>query len=164
MRLLVVGVAAASMATSFTSIDLVKTFHAQLPRIHRTTTVPVLLPARLPLGSNERFHVYATGGATRKGWDLELASAPRCGSANACFVASFEGRRGRRLPAPSNLRLATGDRAFYHPISCGASCAPASLWFVRGRVLYAWQLKDPPKHARAAMARLAAAAIRAGPR
>jgi hypothetical protein len=164
MRLLVVGLGAASLAASLTSIDLVKTFHAQLPKIHRATSVPVLLPARLPLGTNERFHVYASGGATRKSWDLELASAPRCGSANACFVASFEGRRGGRLPTRSNLRLATGDRAFYHPISCGASCAPASLWFVHGGVLYTWQLKDPPKHARAAIARLAAAAIRAGPR
>jgi hypothetical protein len=151
-------------SVTFTSIDLVKTFRVQLPRIHRTTRVAVLLPARLPLGSSERFHVYATGGATRKGWNLELASAPRCGAANACFVASFEGRRGGRLPASSNTRLATGDRAYYHPISCGASCAPASLWFVHRRALYTWQLKDPPKHARTAIARLAAAAIRAGPR
>jgi hypothetical protein len=164
MRLAAAAFLAVVGSTSFTSIDLLKTFHRQLPKIHRATSVPVLLPARLPLAGNERFRVYATGGATRRAWDLELASAPRCGGANACFVASFDGQRSGHLPARPNLRLSTGERAFFHPISCGASCSPASLWFVHGGVLYTWQLKEPPKHARAAMARLAAAAIRAGPR
>ena len=151
-------------AGSFTSIDLLKTFKTQLPKIHRATDVPVLLPARLPLAGKERFRVYATGGATRKAWDLELAAAPRCGGANACFVASFEGRRGGKLPARSNLKLTTGEHAYFEPMSCGASCAPASLWFVHRRVLYSWQLKSVRKPVRSTIARLAAEAIRAGAR
>ena len=149
---------------SFTSIDLLKAFRTQLPKVRHATSVPILLPRTMPLGGRESFHVYATGGATRRGWDLELAAAPRCGGANACFIASFVAKRGGKLPRRSNLRLSTGDRAVFQGISCGASCAPASLWFLHGGVLYEWQFKDPPKKTRSAMARLAAAAIRAGPR
>src|SRR5215210_4643569 len=136
---------------SFTSIDLLKAFHAQLPKIRRATTVPVLLPRTMPLAGREHFRVYATGGATRKGWDLELAAAPRCGGANACFVASFTAEHDGKLPRRSNLRLSTGDPAVFQPISCGGSCAPASLWFVHGRVLYEWQFKAPPKNTRRVM-------------
>jgi len=165
MMLLAAAVAAAATITPFKSIDLLKAFRVQLPKIHRTTTVPVLLPRVLPLAGPERFRVYPTGGATRTGWDLELSAAPNCGFATACFVASFEGKRGGRLPLRSNLRLANGDPAVFHDISCGASCAPASLWFVHKGVLYTWQFKDPPPHGtRLIMARLAAEAIAAGPR
>ena len=47
---------------------------------------------------------------------------------------------------------------------CGGSCAPANLWFTRNRVLYTYQVKDPPKDARAALLAMAAQALRAGPR
>lgn len=165
MRLVAVGIAALTAAGgSFTSINLLKAFHVQLPKIRRATTVPILLPRTMPLGGREKFRVYANGGATRKGWDLELAAAPHCGAATACFIASFVAERGGKLPRRSNLRLATGDLAYFHGVSCGASCAPASLWFRHGGVLYEWQFKDPPKRTRTAMARLAAQAIRAGPR
>ena len=70
----------------------------------------------------------------------------------------------RASPGKPNLRLKSGDHALYHPISCGASCAPASLWFVHRGVLYSWQLKEPPHHAKAVLAQLADEAIAAGPR
>ena len=165
MKLLAIGVTAlVGTGGSFTSIDLLKAFHVQLPKIRRATSVPILLPRKMPLGGRESFRVYASGGATRRGWDLELAAAPRCGGSNACFIAAFVAERGGKLPRHSNLRLATGDPAYFRGISCGASCAPASLWFRHGGVLYEWQFKDPPKNTRSAMARLAAQAIRAGPR
>ena len=164
MKLVALAFLAVAGTTPFHSINLLKAFRAQLPKIHRTTSVPVLLPRSLPLAGKERFRVYATGGTTRKSWDLELAAAPDCGGANACFIASFEGKRGGKLPRKSNLRLANGDRAVFQDVSCGASCAPASLWFVHRRVLYEWQFKVPPKHTRTVMARLAADAIRAGRR
>jgi hypothetical protein len=157
--LVVLGAAAVPIGR----IDLLQTFRSQLPAIKRTTTVPVLLPKYLlVLGPAHR--VYPTGGATRTSWDLELGAAPRCGGATACFVASFEGRRGGRLPGKPNLRLATGDPGFFHPITCGASCAPASLWFLHRGVLYSWQAKAPPPDAKAVLTRLANEAIAAGPR
>jgi hypothetical protein len=144
-------------------IDLMRAFHAQLPKLHRMTTVPILLPRELPVLARPR-HVYATGSATRNSFDLELGAVPRCGGANACFVAAFQGRLGARLPGKANLHLKAGDPALYHPISCGASCAPASLWFVHGGILYSWQVKEPPKQAKKVLVRLADEAIAAGPR
>jgi hypothetical protein len=164
MKLAAVAPAALFSVAPFRSIDLIKTFRAQLAPIHRATKVPVLLPSRLPLAGAQRFRVYATGGATRSGWNLELAAARNCGAADACFVASFEGRRHGILPRSANHRLKGGDRAYYHPISCGASCATASLSFVHEGVLYRWQVKDPPQNTRVVLARLANEAIEAGPR
>ena len=136
-------------------------FAAKIDRINARAKGPVLLPSRMTV---EATRLYTSGGTNRGGWDLELAAAPDCGGANACFVASFEGRRGARLPGRANLRLAGGDPAIYHAFSCGASCSPTSFWFTHGGVLYSWQVKDLPKAPKAILARLAAEAIEAGPR
>jgi hypothetical protein len=164
MKLAAVGLLALFGAAPVKGIDLLKAFRPQLPKIHRATSVPVLLPAKLPLAGQATFKVYATGEGSRNGWDLELAAVPRCGAADACFVASFDAKRGGKLPRRSNLTLSTGDRAAFHGVSCGGSCAPASLWFVHRGALYTWQVKEPPRHARAVLARLAEQAIEAGAR
>jgi hypothetical protein len=126
------------------------------------TTVPVLLPPTLPLLGNHK--VYASGFATRSSFDLELAGAPNCAGANACFVALFRGQRGGKLPGRPNARLAGGDPARFHPVTCGGSCAPNSLWFTHGGVLYSWQAKDLRSPAKAILIRMANQAIAAGPR
>jgi hypothetical protein len=163
---LAAGLAFAACATALAApagnIDLLRAFGAQLPKVKRTTTVLVLLPRSLPLGGN--YKVYASFGAARGYWELSLAGAPHCRGANACFVASFEGKRGAKLPGRANLRLAGGDPAVYHAFSCGASCSPTSFWFTHDGVLYGWQVKDLPKAPQATLARLAAEAIAAGPR
>ena len=159
------GAAAAGAAPTRTAgeVDLLRVFRKELPRVKRATRVPILLPGRLLLAGKAP-KLYADGGGQRGGWVLVLAGAPRCGGANACFIASFEAKRGGRLPERANLRLAGGVPAFFIPIRCGASCGPASLWFVHGGVLYSWQVKDAPRAARTALARMASDAIRAGPR
>lgn len=129
----------------------------------KATQVAVLLPTYLELGGGAR-KLYASGAGRRTSWVLSLGAVPRCGGATACFVASFAGDRGQRLPGRSNVRLSGGVRGLYQPISCGASCSPASLWFVYRGVLYSWQVKDPPRRVRAALVRMANAAIRAGSR
>jgi hypothetical protein len=145
------------------AIDPLQAFRTQLPRVEKATSVPVLLPDRLRLAGRTP-RLYASSSAQRGGWLLALEGAPGCGGANACFVATFEGRRGKGLPARANVRLARGVRGYYHPIGCGASCSPASLWFVRGGVLYAWQIKDPPAPVRGSLVTMANEAIRAGAR
>ncbi len=171
MRLLAAAAAAGTLAAIATggpatgagqpTIDPSRVFAKQIRALQRTTDVPILLPPSLPRSVPR---LYPSAWTVPRGWVLSLAGAPRCGGANACFLASFEGRRGAALPRPANVTLPNGDRAYYKPITCGASCSPASLWFVHRGVLHAWQLKDPPPGGRAAVVRLAAAAIAAGPR
>jgi len=161
--LLAAGAAVPALASSAGRVDVLHAFRKQIPFLRRHTTVPVLLPSTLPFAGKVP-KLYATGFANRNEWGLELAGAPSCGEANACFLASFDGRRGGKLPGRVNLRLAGGQPAFYKGITCGASCSPASLWFLYRGVLYSWQHKDPPKNAKSVLARLAAKAIAVGPR
>jgi hypothetical protein len=151
-----------SLAGAARNIDLLHAFAGQLPKVKRTTSVPVVLPPTLPLLGN--FKVYATGYGNRNTFDLELAGAPNCGGANACFVAMFQGRRGGKLPGRPNARLANGDPAFFHPVTCGGSCAPNSLWFTHRGFLYSWQAKDLRGPEKAVFVRMANQAIAAGPR
>jgi hypothetical protein len=152
-----------AFASSTDSANVIDAFGKQIPAVDRNTTVPVLLPSKLPFAGKVP-KLYPSGSGTWNAFTLELAGARDCGSANACFLASFEGRRGGRLPGKSNFRLAGGQAAFYKGITCGASCSPATLWFLYRGVLYTWQHKDPPKNTEAVLARLAEQAIAAGPR
>ena len=167
MRLLVVGALALALCAtavggSMRNVDLLRTFAPQVAKVKRTTRVPVLLPPSLPLLGN--YKVYATGYATRNSFILDLAAAPHCGGANACFVAMFQGERGGRLPGRPNARLANGDPAFFHPVTCGGSCAPNSFWFEHKGYLYSWQAKDLRAPEKAVLTRMANQAIAAGPR
>ena len=152
-----------ALASTTQNADVLKALAKQLPSVKKKTTVAVILPASLPFAAKVP-KLYATGAGSRNAWSFELDGAPFCGSANACSLASFEAKRGGKLPGKSNLKLAGGQPAFYKGITCGASCSPATLWFVYRGVLYAWQHKDPPADTRAVLARLAAQAIAAGPR
>ena len=145
------------------SANVLKAFAKQLPTVKKKTTVPILLPATLPFAGKVP-KLYATGAGSKNAWALVLAGAPNCGGADACFLASFEGRRGGKLPAKSNLKLAGGQLAYFKDVTCGASCSPATLWFLYHGVLYTWQHKDPPKNTKSVLAKLAAQAIAAGPR
>ena len=140
-------------------------FSAVLPRVKPVARVPVRLPARAELDTS-RTQLYATGGGRRGRYDLELASASRCGGANACFLASFTARRGAPLGDRSNVRLARGLRGHYRPLSCGASCSPPSIAWVQGGVRYEMQVRvaAAKRQERAAMIGLANSAIRGGPR
>jgi hypothetical protein len=145
------------------SIGVVKVVGPKLPAVRSHTTVPILLPDVLATAGKDP-KLYVTASGSKNAWSFELDGLPNCFGADACFIASFAGERGKPLPAKANLRLTNGDPAWYHPITCGASCAPASLFFRHAGVLYSWQLKDAPKNAKAVLARAAAQAIAAGPR
>jgi hypothetical protein len=162
-RLLTV-VAAATIAASAHAIHPLAAFKTVLPKVKHQTSVAIFLPATLATAGADP-KLYASGSGTAKTWDLELAGAPNCGGADACFIAGFSAKRGGTLPAGfTKLKLSNGDPARYHPITCGASCGPATLWFTHKGVLYTWQLKDAPKNAKTTMAAAAASAIAAGAR
>jgi hypothetical protein len=151
-----------ALGGSTRNVDVVRTLAPQLAKVKRTTKVPVLLPPSLPLLGN--YKVYAAAYVTKNMFDLELAGAPNCLGANACFVAMFQGQLGGKLPGRPNARLANGDPAFFHPVTCGGSCAPNSFWFIHKGYLYSWQAKDLRAPEKATMTRMANQAIVAGPR
>ena len=62
------------------------------------------------------------------------------------------------------MTLAKGVKGRYYPISCGASCSPAQIDFVREGVLYQFSVKDPAARPKAALIALANQAINYGPR
>jgi hypothetical protein len=144
-------------------VNLLEAFKPLLAKIERLSAAPLLLPASFPVLDRQR--VYASGSAKKTSWELELAFAPNCDSATACFLASFQGEKEARLPGTANARLSGGEPALFEQSSCGASCAPASLWFVHDGVLYSWQDSDIPASAAAGfLLRLANEAIAAGRR
>jgi len=167
---LVFSIAAATLVTgsafaasSPNSVNVLKVFSKQIAAIKKTSKAPVILPASLPFGGKVP-KVYATGGGTKSSWALVLAGAANCGGADACFLASFEAKRGGKLPGKANLKLAGGQAAFFKDVTCGASCSPATIWLVYRGVLYTYQHKDAPKNTKTVLSRLAVQAIAAGPR
>lgn len=144
------------------NVDLLRMFGPRLAKVKAATTVPILLPRALPLGG--RYKLYSRGSSARASYVFSLEGAPNCRGANACFVATFAGKRGGKLPGRPNVRLSSGDQAIFRMFSCSGSCSPNSFWFTHRGVLYSWQVKDLPKGERAIMIRMANEAIAAGPR
>jgi hypothetical protein len=86
-------VLALSAAMAGPTIDLPELFADQLPRLKEKSTVPILLPQRMP----DRFDEYfPTGFGRERRWGLQIGAAPGCGGATACFVADFRARAGGR--------------------------------------------------------------------
>src|SRR3954447_10465752 len=157
-----VAVAPASAAGPY-QVDLVKAFKPKLAAVKAKTTVPVLYPPKLALLDPLKSYVTAFG--TKNQFGFEIDAAPGCHGANACFVATFTGQRGGKLPFKANARLAGGDPAAFHGYSCGGSCSPDSFYFTHKGVLYEFQVKDfPQKSPKADFVRMANLAIAAGPR
>jgi len=117
----------------------------------------VLLPATLDAHAA---HLYGAGGATAKGYDIRLADAPGCGDADACFVAEFWASPGK-VTLSTHVSLARGITGGYLPVSCGASCAPATIEWKEFGLLYTVQYTGGTK---ASMVAIADSAIDAGPR
>jgi hypothetical protein len=161
---LVAGLACAGTAAaqSITRVDVPEALSAQVDRINDRSDHPVLLPSRLP---SEQATLYPSGGRSRGGYDLELAAAPDCGGANACFVAMFTAQRGGEPAGRTRLRLANGRRGWFTPTGCGASCSPPQIqWRERG---YAYTIQarvGTGGTERREMVRLANSAIINGPR
>jgi hypothetical protein len=138
--------------------NLLKVLAVQIASAKRGK-VAVLLPATLSADAPAS-RLYGSGGATRLGYDIQLAYARDCLDATACFLAEFWGNPGR-IDLKTRVALTRGITGAYRGISCGASCGPATIeWKERG-VLYTVQWRAGTK---ATMIALADSAIEAGPR
>ena len=160
--LVAVLLAVPAAAQTITRIDVPATFERQIDRIHARSSVPILLPSRLP---TEEARLYPTGGRSGGGYDLELAAAPDCGGANACFVAMFTAQRGGEALGRTRVRLSNGRRGWFTPTGCGASCSPPQIQWTERGYLYTIQARvGAVGTERREITRLANSAIIHGPR
>jgi hypothetical protein len=134
--------------------------------------VDVLAPKRLQLRGTGRLirHFTATAEASRRAWRITFESSAECNGANLCFVGQLASGLGR-LPGQGweHLELRDGTAAAFRGVSCGGSCAPATILFGESRRLYEIQITAPPGNPgsareRRAMVRMANSAIADGPR
>jgi hypothetical protein len=128
--LLAALLAAPALAQGVQRVDVPSLLSAQITRIAQRSAAPVLVPSRMPA---EHARLYPSGGVNRTGYDLELAAAPHCGGATACFVAAFTAERGGTLAGGRRVALSNGRTGRFFALSCGASCAPPRIeWRERG--------------------------------
>ena len=117
----------------------------------------VFVPATIDAYSSP--HLYGSGGATSQGYDIQLANAPDCHDANACYVAEFSAGPGKAIKG-AVVTLARGLRGRYAASVCGASCNPATLEWSEFGINYTIGYIGTKRQ----LVALADAAIKAGPR
>jgi hypothetical protein len=156
-----VAVVAPLGAAQAKTYDLPAIAAKQITKIDARSSVPVLLPDHLAIDYPGK--LFVSGGTSDSGWHLEFDGAPDCGGATACFLASVTAETGGRPGFKRTVKLAGGVTGYYKPLTCGGSCSPPVIQFVRGGVLYEIAAKVPGK----ALKRLTTAAneaLAAGPR
>lgn len=120
--------------------------------------ISVLVPSTIGAGLPAS-HLFGSGGRSGKGYDIQLAAAPGCDDANACFVAELWGGSGK-LDLRTRVALTKGISGAFRASSCGASCAPATIEWLEYGSRYTIQFMG----SRATLVALANSAIAAGPR
>jgi hypothetical protein len=151
------AVSVALGASSIPPVNLLTVLAKPLASAERGKA-PVLVPSRLNAGFRAR-HLYAAGGRSGDGYDIQLGAAPNCNDGDACFVAEFSAAKGT-LGFSDRVTLSKGIVGRFHPISCGASCSPATVEWSQSRFLYTIQFGA----GRTQLVALADSAISAGPR
>jgi hypothetical protein len=164
--LLIVG----SFPICMVGTELPDIFVSVVDKVKAGTTLPVLLPTKLPRPFTEAKHVVVGKGSANE-YTLTLYYELNAGSAG--FAASFSATKDakyspRELGNVREVKLANRVLGFFRPVSCGGSCAPANLWWEQGAVLYQIQVKLsstlPEKEQLGIIAAVADSAIKAGPR
>jgi len=127
------AVTLAPAAAQASSINVPQAFGAKLSTYAKKSGPAIYLPSTLDLDIDPGTKVYSEGSAGKRSYDLDLAGAPNCGHATACFFAHFSGERGQPLGFKTNATLSRGIKAHYQPLSCGGSCSPPWIaWKLNG--------------------------------
>jgi hypothetical protein len=124
---------------------LPKNVASVLAAIKAGTSIPVLLPTKLPRPFSD-----AKNAVVQKitADEYALALYYEMGAGDAGFAAFFAAKNNasyspRELPDVREVKLVGDIVGFFRPVSCGGSCAPANLWWKRGSAIYQVQLKMP---------------------
>lgn len=160
-----VAVAAAAVtpgAAAAKRYDVPAVMGDKLTALVEETPIGVLLPQSMPF--DYAGPLYASVEARERSWEVVLAGDPDCNGANACTLAWLSAREGARHGNRVRVRLTGGRTGWYRARSCGGSCSPPSIEFVRAGVLYEIQGKvyDRRRGDRATLVTAANSALRAG--
>jgi hypothetical protein len=158
-----VAVAVPALAASEGDVNVPKKFSVLVPKVKKKSGLAVRLPSKIHVFVKPS-KTFADGSATKKSYFLELDAAKSCHGANACFLASFSGKRGGTPAFKRTVSLAHGITGYFRPVTCGGSCSPAFIQWKQGGVLYEIENKGVGKNEKKSMAALANSAIRGGSR
>ena len=152
--------AAASAATYI--YDVPKLVERPLIAVNKAAKFDVLLPSQF---TSEHRKLYSQGSGRARSYRFDIGAVKRCGTATACFVASFRARRGGKPTNTRKVELRGGRRGYFRPLQCGASCAAPSVQWIQDGVLYTIEGKfGTEKTERRVLIRLANSAIGNGAR
>jgi hypothetical protein len=104
---------------------------------------PILLPPKLPA----EFEGIKTAQGKIQGEGYQIALYDDLEAGNAGYAGSFgaskDGING--VPNTQAVNLNDGSPGVFRSVSCGGSCAPASLWWEKDGITYQIQLVMDPK-------------------
>jgi hypothetical protein len=161
ISLLALSAPATASAASYT-YDVPDLVAKPLKAVKKISEIPVLLPSRL---TAEHRRLFSEGSGRAARYEFTIGAVRDCGTATACYVAGFRGRRGGKPSNTRKVRLRGGRRGYFRPTRCGASCAAPSIQWMRGGVLYEVEAKlGTQRTERRVLTRLANSAIGNGPR
>jgi hypothetical protein len=143
-----------------------KIFKSNLSSVKSDSSISaVYLPSHIRVFTRAS-RVRGSVDASDNQYNLILGIGSRCNGANVCLLANFAAIRDER-PASGGrrVRLSRGTTGYWRDISCGASCSPAEIQFVKRGVLYSIATKGvTQRNVKATLVKLANSAIEAGPR
>ena len=115
-------------------------FGSALEQIQRKIRIPIVLPSKLPSSIRRQDVQLAWGRVEKDGYFISLYADEN--GTNASYLAGFGGSSNvmRALPNTRSVALGGGVKGMFRPVSCGGSCAPANLWWVKGGVMYQIQI------------------------
>lgn len=128
----VLALALPGLGSAAIKVDVPAALERQITLTAPRTGVPIRLPNRID-AEREVFPQIIT--AVKRRWTMDLAYAPNCRQATACFFASFSGRVGK-IQAGQRVALAKGKVGRFAPRRCGASCTPPRIEWRQGGFVY----------------------------
>ncbi len=114
-------------------------FRSVLTQIKARTKIPILLPGNLQT-ENPLWPSIQKADANEYAIAIYVDDGEPLGS-GANFYGFFTAKAKAKPPKFREVKLANRVTGFFRPLSCGGSCSPVNLWWVREAVLYHIQLK-----------------------
>jgi hypothetical protein len=145
------------------TVGLDKVLAKPTTKVRSQTKLAILLPKRLPVVKTN-VKLYATGSGSYERYSFRVTTTRDC-TANFCFAATFAAELGSRKLTGRKVSLTKGRKGIYTEMSCGASCAPATIAWKERHTTYSIEAMIPvDADQRAELAAMANSAIRRGAR